>query len=69
MPPKPIAIKCWLDNSIFFVRNEHSKSKYTHKLEYLVPFFQNFLQEIDMPPKPLAINYRAAHYHYFISKQ
>ena len=30
----------------FYVRNEQ---KYTPKVEYFVPFFQNFLEEIYMP--------------------
>ena len=39
MPPNPIA-SAGCDTSInFYVRNEHLKSKYTPKLEYLVPPF------------------------------
>ena len=46
MPPKP-----GCDTTYFYVRNYHFKSKYTPKLEYPVPFFQNFLEEIYMHQK------------------
>ena len=60
MPPKPTA-SAGCDTSIIFdVRNKHFKSKYTPILEYLVLFFQNFLEEYICPPKPLVINHRAA---------
>ena len=55
MPPKPIA-SAGCDTTLFSCK----KSKYTLKLEYLILFFQNFLEEIHIPPKPLAINHRAA---------
>ena len=48
MPPKPIASAG--SDTYFYVRNKHFKSKYTLKLEYLVPFFQkNSLQNIYAP--------------------
>ena len=61
MPTKPIASAGSDTSIIFYARNEHFKSKYTPKLDYIVPFYQqkNF-DEIYMPPKPLAINHRAA---------
>ena len=44
MPPKPI-VSAGSDTSIiFYVRNEHFKSKYTPKLEYLVLFSQKIFQ-------------------------
>ena len=43
-PPKPIASAGRDTSIIFYVRNVHFKSKYTPKLEYLVPFFQKFSQ-------------------------
>ena len=55
MPPKPIASAGSDTSIIFYVRNEHFRSKYTPKLEYLVPFSQKIFDEIYMPPKPLAI--------------
>ena len=49
MPPKPIA-SAGSDTILFYVRNKHFKSKYTPKLEYLVPFPQtNFRQNIYAP--------------------
>ena len=42
MPSKPIASADSDTSIIFYVRNEHFKSKYTPKLEYLIPFFQKF---------------------------
>ena len=63
MPPKPIAIKCWLRHWHYFcVRNKHFKSKYTPKVENLVPFFHNFLEY----PKQLTT---ALHYHYLIGNR
>ena len=44
MPPKPIASAGSDTSIIFYVRNEHVKSKYAPKLEYLVPFFPKFCQ-------------------------
>ena len=46
--------------ALFYVRNEHFKSKYTPKLEYLVSFSQKSFRQIYMPPKPLAIDHWAA---------
>ena len=34
----------------FYVRNSYFNSKYTPKLEYLVPFFQNFPENIYICP-------------------
>ena len=52
MPFKLIA-SASCDTSIYcYVRNEHFKSKYTPKLEYLVLFFQNFLEGIYMTLNP-----------------
>ena len=42
MPPKPIVSAGSVTSIIFYVRNEHFNSKYTPKLEYLVPFSQKF---------------------------
>ena len=60
MPPKPI-VSAGSDTSIiFYVRNEHFKSKYTPKLKYLVLFFQKFSRRNIYAPKPLAIKHQAA---------
>ena len=59
MPPKPI-VSAGSDTSIIYVRNEHFKSKYTPKLEYLVLFFQKFSRRNIYAPKPLAIKHQAA---------
>ena len=58
MPPKPIAILSdGCDTTLVLC----SKSKYMHiNSSILFHFFQNFLEEIYMPPKPLAINHQAA---------
>ena len=54
MPPKHIASA---GTTLFLSKKLIFQIKiYTHKLEYLVPF----LEEIYMPPKPLAINHRVA---------
>ena len=60
MPPKFIASAGSDTSIIFYVTNEHFKSKYTPKLEYLVPFSPKIFDEIYMLPKPLAINHRTA---------
>ena len=49
MPPKPIA-SAGCNTTLFLCKKLIFKSKYTPKLEYLVPFFQNFPEEIYMPP-------------------
>ena len=59
MSPKPIAsVGC--DTTLFLCKKLTFQIKYTPTLEYLVSFFQNFLEEIYRAPKPLAINQRAA---------
>ena len=52
MPPKPSA---GCDTTLFLCNKLTFQIKiYTQNRVYLVPFFQNFLEEIYMPPKPLA---------------
>ena len=46
MPPKPMIAVLAATLHYFYVRNSYFNSKYTPKLEYLVPFFQNFPGEI-----------------------
>ena len=60
MPPKPIAsagcyTKLILCNKLTFQIKIYSQTRV-----YLVPFIQNFPEEICMPPKPLATNQWAA---------
>ena len=52
MPPKPMIASAAMAATLhyFYVRNSYFNSKYTPKLEYLVPFFQNFLGEIYIYP-------------------
>ena len=60
MPPKPIA-SAGCDTTLFLCKKLTFQIKiYSQTRVYLVPFIQNFLEEIYMPPKPLAINHRAA---------
>ena len=60
MPPKPIA-SAGCDTTLFLSKKLTFQIKiYSQTRVYLVPYIQNFLQEIYMPPKPLAINDRAA---------
>ena len=52
LPPKPIA-SAGCDTTLFLCNKLTFQIKiYTTKLEYLVPFFQNFLEEIYMPLNP-----------------
>ena len=68
MPPKPMA-SGGCDTTLFLCKKLTFQIKiYSQTRVYLVPFIQNFPEEIYMPPKPLAINHRL-HYHYFIGKQ
>ena len=61
MPPKPIAIKCGCDTTLLLCKQLTFQIKiYSQTRVYLVPFVQNFPEEIYMRPKPLAINHRAA---------
>ena len=60
MPPKPIA-SAGCDTTLLLCKKLTFQIKiYSHTRVYLVPFIQNFLEEIYMPPKPLAINHRTA---------
>ena len=60
MPPKPIA-SAGCVTTLFLCKKLTFQIKiYSQTRVYLVPFFQSFPEEIYMPPKPLAINHRAA---------
>ena len=60
MPPKPIA-SAGCDTTIFLCQKLTFQIKiYTQTRVSNVPFLYNFLEEIYMAPKPLAINHRAA---------
>ena len=62
MPHKPIA-SAGCDTTLFLCKKLTFQIKiYSQTRVYLVPFIQNFLEEIysPPPPKPLAINHRAA---------
>ena len=60
MPPKPTA-SAGCDTTLFLCKKLTFQIKiYSQTRVYLVPFIQNFPEEIYMPPKPLAINHRAA---------
>ena len=68
MPPNPIA-NAGCDTTLILCKKLTVQIKiYSQNRVYLVPFIQNFPEEIYMPPKPLAINHRML-YHYFIGKQ
>ena len=60
MLPKPIA-NAGCDTTVILCKKLTFQIKiYSQTRVYLVPFIQNFLEEIYIPPKPLAINHRAA---------
>ena len=60
MPPKPIA-SAGCDTILFLCKKLIFNSKYTPKLEYHVLFLKKISRgNIYMPPKPLAMNHRAA---------
>ena len=60
MPPKPIP-NAGCDTTLILCKKLTFQIKiYSQTRVYLVPFIQNFPEEIYMPPKPLAINHRAA---------
>ena len=60
MPLKPIA-SAGSDTSIIFMQEMNVSNQNIHpNSSVLFHFFKNFLDEIYMPPKPLAINHRAA---------
>ena len=60
MPPKPIA-NAGCDTTLILCKKLTFQIKiYSQTRVYLVPFIQNFPEEIYMPPKPLAINQRDA---------
>ena len=60
MPPKPIA-STGCDTTLFLCKKLTFQIKiYSQTRVYLVPYIQNFSEEIYVPPKPLAINHRAA---------
>ena len=60
MPPKPIA-SVGSDTSIILMWEINISNQHIHpNSSILFYFFKNFLNEIYMPPKPLAMNYRAA---------
>ena len=48
-----------LVSSAYKIENNLSEAL-EKSFSYLVPFIQKFPEEIYMPPKPLAINHRAA---------
>ena len=55
MPPKPIA-SAGCDTTLFLSKKLTFQIKiYSQTRVYLVPFIQNYPQEIYMSPKPLAI--------------
>ena len=60
MPRKPIVSAASDTSIIFYVRNEHFNQNFNPNSSILFYFLKNFLNEIYMPPKPLAINHRAA---------
>ena len=62
MPPKPIANAGCDTTLILFKKLTFQIKIYSQTGVYLVPFIQNFQEEIlvYMPPKPLEINRRAA---------
>ena len=60
MPPKPIANAGCDATLIICKKLTFQIIIYSQTRVYLVPFIQNFPEEIYMPPKPLAINHRAA---------
>ena len=69
MPPKPIA-SAGCDITLFLCKKLTFQIKiYSRTRVYLVPFIQNFPEEIYLPAKPLACITTGLHYHYFISKQ
>ena len=58
--PKPIA-NAGCDTTLILCKKLTFQIKiYSQTRVYLVPFIQNFPEEIYMPLKPLAINHRAA---------
>ena len=60
MPPKPIT-SAGCGTTLFLCKKLKFHIKiYSQTRVYLVPFIKNFPEEIYMPPKPLAINHRAA---------
>ena len=60
MPSKPIA-NAGCDTTLILCKKLTFQIKiYPQTRVYLVPFIQNFPEEIYMPLKPLAINHRAA---------
>ena len=60
MPPKLIA-NAGCDTTLILCKKLTFQIKiYSQTRVYLVPFIQNFSEEIYMPHKPLAINHRAA---------
>ena len=60
MPPKPMA-STGCDTTLFLCKKLTLQIKiYSQTRVYLVPFIQNFQRKYICPPKPLAINHRAA---------
>ena len=68
MPPKPIANAGCDTTSILCKKLIFQIKIYSQTRVYLVPFIQNFPEEIYIPPKPLAINHRAALLFHIIGK-
>ena len=62
MPPKPIASAGCYTALILCKKLTFQIKIYSQTRVYLVPFIQNFPEEIYVPPppKPLATNHRAA---------
>ena len=53
MPPKPIALSAGCDTTLFLCKKLIFQIKiYSQTRVYLVPFIQNFPEEIYMPPPP-----------------
>ena len=59
MPPKPIA-SAGCDATLFLCKKLTFQIKIYTQPRVSCSIFQNFLEEIYMPPKPLAINHQDA---------
>ena len=60
MPLKPIASAGCYTTLILCKKLTFQIKIYSQTRVYLVPFIQNFPEEIYIPPKPLATNHRVA---------
>ena len=59
MPPKPIA-SAGCDTTLFLSKKLTFQIKIYTQTQVSCSIFQNFLEEIYMPPQSLVINHRAA---------